>query len=136
MLFRSGGAALQAAIILYKQGKYQEAIKYLDDYSANENIIGPAAYSLKGDCYVNLDTPDYGKAADAFQKAVSESDANPAYTPFFMMKLARVYAAQKNYAEEAKVYEKILAEYPLYGSARNLDVEKLLDRAKLRAEGK
>ncbi len=129
-------AALQAAIILYKQGKYQEAIKYLDDYSANENIIGPAAYSLKGDCYVNLDTPDYGKAADAFQKAVSESDANPAYTPFFMMKLARVYAAQKNYAEEAKVYEKILAEYPLYGSAHNLDVEKLLDRAKLRAEGK
>ncbi len=129
-------AALQAAIILYKQGKYEDALKYLDEYSAKENIIGPAAYSLKGDCYVNLDTPDYGKAVDAFKQAVSESDDNPAYTPFFMMKLARVYAAQKNYAEEAKVYAEILAEYPLYGSAHNLDVEKLLDRAKLRAEGK
>ena len=129
-------AALQAAIILYKEGKYQEAIKYLDDYSAQENIIGPAAYSLKGDCYVNLDTPDYAKAADAFRKAASESDENPAYTPFCLMKLARVYAAQQNYAEEANVYEQILADYPLYGAAHNLDVEKLLDRAKLRAGSK
>lgn len=126
-------AALQAAILLYKEGKYQDAIKYLDSYSAKEAIIGPAAYSLKGDCYVNLETPDYAKAADAFKKAISESDNNPAYTPFFMMKLARVYAAQQNYAEEAKVYQQILTEYPLYGSAHNLDIEKLLDRANLRA---
>lgn len=127
-------AALQSAILLYQDGRYEDALKYVEKYSVKDEIIGAGAKSLKGDCLVNLDRLD--EAVNSFKDAISTSNANPAYTPFFMMKLARVYAAQKNYAEEAKVYEKILAEYPLYGSAHNLDVEKLLDRAKLRAEGK
>lgn len=48
-------AALNAAILLYKDGKYEEAAKYLDKYDATESVIGAAAKSLQGDCYVNLD---------------------------------------------------------------------------------
>ena len=38
-------AKLMAAIGLYNDGKYDEAIKYLKDYSAGDAIIGPAAVS-------------------------------------------------------------------------------------------
>ena len=124
-------AALQSAILLYKDGKYEEALKYADKYSDKDEIIGAGAKSLKGDCLVNLDRPD--EAVKAFNEAVSVSNNNPAYTPFFLMKLARVYAAQGNHEKEAEAYGKIVEDYPLYGQSHNIDVQKLLDRANLQA---
>ena len=127
-------AALQAAAILYEKGEYQKALDYVDKYSAKEDIIGAAAYSLRGDCYVNLDK--LSEAVSAYKDAISQSDDNPAYTPYFMLKLARVYAAQNNHADEADLYKKVLTQYPTYGQANNIDVEKLYDRARLQAEAK
>ena len=124
-------AALQSAILLYQDGKYEDALKYVEKYSVKDEIIGAGAKSLKGDCLVNLDRLD--EAVNAFKDAISTSNANPAYTPFFMMKLARVYAAQGKHNEEAGLYEEIVRDYPLYGQAHNIDVEKLLDRARLQA---
>ena len=51
-----------------------------------------------------------------------------------MMKLARVYRAQANFADEAKLLEEIQKVYPLYGQQHNIDIEKLLDRARLQAK--
>lgn len=122
-------ARLQAAILLYNQGKYQEAINAVKDYSANDAIIGAAAYSLKGDCYVMLDKlPD---AVSAFKDAIDRSDDNSYYTPLFMMKLARVYEAQKNYAEAEKLYQQIIDDFPVYSRDINTSIEKHLERAKL-----
>lgn len=122
-------ARLQAAILLYNQGKYQEAINAVKDYSANDAIIGAAAYSLKGDCYVMLDKlPD---AVSAFKDAIDRSDDNTYYTPLFMMKLARVYEAQKNYAEAEKLYQQIIDDFPVYSRDINTSIEKHLERAKL-----
>ena len=61
-------ANLNAAIILYKEGKYEEAISYLKNYSASESVIGASAKSLEGDCYVNL--KQYPQAIDCFKQAV------------------------------------------------------------------
>ena len=124
-------AGLNAAILLYKNGKYQEAISYLSGYSANESIIGAGAKSLEGDCYVNLE--DYSHALDCFKKAVSLSDDNPAYTPAFMLKEATVLHEMKDYNAEIKVYEEILKEYPNYGMQMGIDIEKYLERAKAMA---
>lgn len=124
-------AALQAAILLYNKGEYQEALNYLNKYSADEAFIGAAAYSLEGDCYVNLDQLD--NAVKAFQQAISQSDDNPAYTPYFMQKLARVYNAQQNYGAELKIYEEIEKKYPLYGDTYGVDIKKYLERARLQA---
>ena len=55
-------AALNAAILLYKDKKYEEAITYLKKYSPNESLIGASSQSLMGDCYVNL--KEYDKAID------------------------------------------------------------------------
>lgn len=125
-------AALQSAILLYQKGDYEKALKYVGEYSVKDDVIGAGAKSLKGDCLVNLDRLD--EAVKAYNEAISQSNNNPAYTPFFIMKLARVYAAQGNHKAEAEAYRQIVTDYPLYGQAHNIDVEKLLDRAKLQAE--
>ncbi len=127
-------AALQAACLLYQKGEYEKALNYLDKFSPTESLIGAAAYSLKGDCYVNLDNLD--KAVSAYKDAISKSDNSALYTPFFMMKLARVYREQKNYSAEAALYQEILNDYPQYGAAYGIDIEKYLNRAKLQAENK
>lgn len=127
-------AALESAILLYQQEEYQKALDYLAKYSAEEEIIGAAAYSLKGDCYVNLDKLE--DAVKCYKDAISQSDENPAYTPYFMLKLARVYAALGNHAEEAALYKAVKTDYPTYGSSNNIDVEKFYERAKLQSEAK
>lgn len=125
-------AALQAAILLFNDGKYEEAAKYINDYDHTETIVGAAAYSLKGDCYVNLDK--LPEAVKAYKDAIKQSDNNTYYTPFFMMKLARVYRAQQDYKAEADIYEEIIKKYPAYGRDNNINLQKYLERARLSAK--
>lgn len=127
-------AALQAAIMLYQKGDYEKALNYVDKFSASESIIGAAAYSLKGDCYVNLDKLD--DAVSAFKSAISKSDKNQYYTPFFMQKLARVYHEQGNFNEETELYRSIIADYPQFADDYGIDMKKYLRRAELAAENK
>ena len=117
-----------AAIGLYNDGKYDEAIKYLKDYSAGDAIIGPAALSLLGDCYVNTDKLD--DAIAAYKKAISKSGDNEYYTPLFMVKLAHIYHEQKKYADEADIYQQIVDKYPAYLQNSYFNIEKDLERAK------
>lgn len=127
-------ANLNAAIILYSQGKYQEALDYVKKYSADENIIGATSKSLEGDCLVNLDKLD--EALACYKAAESKSDENPALTPYFILKQATVYDAQKNYAAAAEAYQTIIDKYPFFGPQLNIDIEKYLERAKAQAGNK
>lgn len=127
-------ARLNAAIILYNNGEYEQALQIVSDYNPKDELIGAAAYSLKGDCQVNLD--DLAGAVDSFKKAIKQSNKNPLYTPLFMQKLARVYAAQGNYNDEAKVYEEILSDYAQYNNQSGVNIEKDLELARLNAQGK
>lgn len=120
-------ANLNAAILLYKQGKYEDALKYLKDYSSSETIIGASAKSLEGDCYVNL--KKYPEAIDCYKQAVKISDNNPHYTPAFLLKEATVLREQKDFKAEAAVYEEIMNDYPNYGAEIGVDLEKYLERA-------
>lgn len=124
-------AKLNAAILLYNQGEYQQALDMVSGYSASDEIIGAAAYSLKGDCLVNLDRLD--EAVSAYKDAVKQSAKNPYYTPLFLGKLARVYGALGNYNEQVKTYQEIIDDYPAYGSAAGVNIEKELELAKLNA---
>ena len=124
-------ASLNAAILLYKDKKYTEALEYLKKYSASETIIGAGAKSLEGDCYANLG--QLAEALDCFKSAVKVSDNNPAYTPAFLLKEATVLREMKDYKAEAAVYDQIIKEYPNYGAQMGIDVKKYLERAKAQA---
>lgn len=121
-------AALQSAILLYDKGEYENALEYLKKYSGKESLIGATAKGLEGDCYVNLDK--YDEALGCFDQAIKISDKNPSLTPYFYMKKANVYNAQKNYKAEAEAYQTIIDEYPSFGPQLNIDFEKYLERAK------
>ena len=75
----------------------------------------------------------YQDAVKAFKEAVKQSDKNPYYTPYFMLKLARVYRALNDFSAEYKIYEEIKKEYPAYAASTNLNIEKYLERARLDA---
>ena len=124
-------AKIEAAIRLYQGGNYEEAVKYLNDASASDEIVAAGIQTLKGDCYVNL--KNYDAALSAYDKDISEADNNSQLTPIILIKEANVYREQKNFAAEAKAYEKILNDYPTYGQAANLDIRKYYERAKASA---
>ena len=118
---------LNAAILLYKKGEYEKALKHLEDYNPSGNLIGPAAMSLKGDCYVNL--KKFDKALAAYDKAISMANGNEAYAPAFMIKKATLLHAQKKYAEEAAIYQEIMDKYPIYDQQNGINAEKYIERA-------
>ena len=120
-------AHLNAAILLYQKGEYEKAAKHLEDYSPNGNLVGPASQSLLGDCYVNL--KKFDKALNAYDKAISLSGDNEAYTPAFMVKKATILHEQKKYAEEAAIYQTIKDKYFAYTQQTGLNVDKYIERA-------
>ena len=120
-------AHLNAAILLYQKGEYEKAAKHLEDYDPAGNLIGPASQSLLGDCYVNLKKLD--KALAAYEKAISLSGDNEAYTPAFMIKKATILHEQKKYAEEADIYQTIKDKYLMYTQMSGFNVDKYLERA-------
>ena len=61
-------AKIEAAIRLYQGGNYEEAVKYLNDASASDEIVAAGIQTLKGDCYVNL--KNYDAALSAYDKAI------------------------------------------------------------------
>ena len=121
-------AALQSAIILYQKGKFEEAVKYLDDASFDENLVAPAAASLKGDCYVNLNNLD--KAISCYDKAIKSSNDNALYAPLFMLKKATVLNEQSKIADALAIYEAIQSKYPTFTRAYDVNIDGLIARAK------
>lgn len=125
----SGGsrAAYMAASGLYRQGKYEEALTYINKFDGDDNAVAALAEGLKGDCYVNLDRLD--DAVKAFDKAIKKADGNDFLTPYFMSKKATVLAAQGNNAEAAKLYEEIETGYPMFGDQIYAESRKLQQQA-------
>lgn len=121
-------AALNSAIILYQQGKYAEALDFLKKYDGKESVIGATAKSLEGDCLVNMDKFD--EALGCYDEAISICEKNPSLAPYFLMKKANIYNAQKNHQKEAETYQVIVDEYPAFGPQMNIDFEKYVERAK------
>ena len=127
-------AAVNAAIILYQQGKYQEAAKHLESYDPEGNMVGPASQSLLGDCYVNLKQND--KALAAFDKAIRLAAGNEYYAPTFMLKKATVLHAMGKYNDEIEIYQTIKDQYPQYAQIYRVNPDKYIERAKALIEEK
>lgn len=125
-------AALSAGESYYNLGKYKEAIKYLEKFSSNDKILEANAKILLGDCYVN--TKQYDKALEVYNKAISQADKNEQIVPRVLFKEANIYNAQKKYKDALGCYEKIESDYPNYTPGNGLGIEAYVERAKAMAE--
>ena len=123
-------AALSAAETLYNSGKYEEAAKYLKDFSTGDKVLAANAQILLGDCYVNL--KKYDEAISAFKYAEKKADKNPQIAPRALLKMAVVYDEQKKYGDALKCYETIKKDYPQFTLGNGLSIDTYLEREKAR----
>ncbi len=108
-----------------RQGKNDEAIKYLKEFSADDLILQARAYSLIGDAY--MEKKDLAQAIDYYKKA-ADYNPNPQFTPSYLLKLALAQETDKKYADAVETYDKFLLEYPDYADIGGIK------RSKARAE--
>lgn len=102
-----------------RQGKYNEAVEALENYSATGSpILDPLVTGLKGDVYSEL--KDYKKAA-GFYKEASDKSANSYTTPLFLKKLGLVYEAQNEFKQAEETYKKIKTDFPESQEAAMID---------------
>lgn len=123
---KSGKLAKAYAGISYAQlGKYEEAIKFLNDFDGGDLMVGPATLGTLGDCYAQLNQLD--KAASTFLKAADKADNNT-LSPVYLKKAGEIFEKQAKYDDAAKAYKKIKDKY--FNSYQAMDIDKYIDRAK------
>ena len=118
-------AKYYAGIIYLKQGKFQDAINYLEKFSSSDEFVGPMAKGGIGDAYLELGQKD--KALDYYLKAADMKD-NDLTTPLYLMRAAFVYEDMGKYDKAVELYEKIQKQHTKSNEAR--DIEKYIEQAK------
>lgn len=115
-------AAQYAGICCIKNGDNDAALSYLEKFKPVKGapgvIVNAQNYGLRGDIYV--DRGDLNKAQDLYRKAVDAAD-NILTTPYYMRKLALVYAALNNVDKAVELCQRIKIEYPSSIEARDID---------------
>ncbi|HEY3430240.1 MAG TPA: tetratricopeptide repeat protein [Cyclobacteriaceae bacterium] len=101
-------AHFYAGVCYLKQGNYDAAILYLSDYSGNDLLVQPRAYSLIGDAYMELQK--YEDAVKYYDKAANYQP-NKFYSPAYLMKAALAYEKLNQNDKAKEAYEKIITEY-------------------------
>jgi predicted negative regulator of RcsB-dependent stress response len=91
-----------------KEGKYDEAISHLKDFTPDDLLIQARAYSLIGDAYMEKNNID---EAISYYKKASEHHPNDSFTPIYLQKLALAYELKKDYANASLAYRTIVNDF-------------------------
>lgn len=95
--------------IYMQQGKFQEAIDYLSNFSSSDIVLQGKAYCLTGDANMELGNTD--AAISAYEKA-SNYEVNEFITPGYLMKLAVAFEKAGNTGGALDAYSRIVDEFP------------------------
>jgi len=98
-----------AGICYLKKGDYEKAIDYLEDFSSDDQIIGPMATMAIGDAYMELKQTD--KAIDYYLEG-ADKKKNEFTTPVILMKAGWAYEEQGKYEKALEIYKRIKTEFP------------------------
>ena len=123
-------AALSAGEALYNEGKYEEAVKYLNKFSSKDAVLDANALVLTGDCYVNL--KKYDEAISAYQKAVRKADGNDQIVPRVLLKEANVFDELKKFDTALECYQTIKKEFPQFRLGNGMDMDAYIAREEAR----
>ena len=125
---RAGNTAKAYAGLCSKNlGNYEDAIKFLQDFDGNDNVIAPAILSALGHCYVDKENPDYSKAAQTFEQAAKAAN-NAQYSPLFLRKAGLAYEAASDQKNALKTYQNIKDNWAETSIAQSID--KYVERVK------
>ena len=101
-------AEFYAGVALLKEGKYDEAIAHLNDFSSSDLLVQARAYALIGDAY--MEKKSYDEAADHYRKA-ADYKPNKYFSPGYLTKLAVAYEQAKQNDKAISTYNEIIEKY-------------------------
>ena len=119
---QSNLAAVYAGVCEYKLGNYDEAISYLNKFSASSVNMEPAAITLVGDCYVAKG--DAKAAVKYFEKAGAIE--NKLTAPRALNKAGIAYESMGEWAKAEKCYQTIKTVY--FDSQLAMEMDKRIER--------
>lgn len=111
-------ARYYAGISYFKLGEYNEAIEYLKDYRARDQILGAMSYGVIGDAYLELGDEDN---AIRYYTRAYRHEPNALTTPVFLFKAAQLNEYIGKYNEAVRLYKRIRDEYQDSEEARNIE---------------
>ena len=91
-----------------KQGKYQLAVFYFEDFKSEDQLVQARAYSLMGDAY--MEQKKYEDAAKYYSKA-ADYKPNKYFTPTYLMKAALAYEKLTQNDKAINAYQRVIDEY-------------------------
>ena len=126
-------ANLYAGLCYAKLDKWQEAVKYFDQFSPKgDMMVSPMAIIAMGDAYANVKQLD--KAVECYQKAVKMADGASelgyitTISRIALLKAGLILMEQKKNDEALKMFETIKEKY--LGAAVQQDIDKYIEYLK------
>ncbi len=102
-------ANLYAGLCNAQLGKWDEAVKYLENYDgADDQMISPAALGALGNAYAHQNQLD--KAVSTLKKAAAEADNN-SLSPTFLIQAGEILESQGKKADALKLYQEVKEKY-------------------------
>jgi tetratricopeptide (TPR) repeat protein len=127
-------ANLYAGLSYANLGKWNEAVKYLDEYDAEgDQMVSPAAEMALGHAYAHVNQLD--KAIDAFNKAADMADSkaadntNVSIAPISRLEAGMLLESQNKKDEALKIYQDIKAKYVTAALVQSGEIDKYIERA-------
>jgi len=107
-----------------KLGDYNNAVKYLKDFSSPVEQLQIRAYGLLGDAYSELNRKE--EAAAEYKKAGTYYDKDDLFSPEYLFRSGYLYESMGKTQDAIAMYQIIKEKYPT--SQRGYDIDKYLAR--------
>ena len=127
-------ANLYVGLCYANLNKWNEAVKYLDEYSpADDAMVSPAAVAALGNAYAHVNQLDKAitnlqKAADMADKEAKD-DANNSLSPTFRLQAGILLESQGKKDDALKTYQDIKKKYVNSGLVQSQEIDKYIERA-------
>jgi len=111
-------ATYQAGTAYMNMQKYEEAIDYLEDFSADDDIIAPVAQGRIGDAFMQLNQPE---AAIGYYEKAFKLSSNEYSTPIYLYKAGIAALDLKQNDKALQYFQRIKDDYSNSDQARTID---------------
>ena len=112
-------AKYMSGIAYLKTGDYENAIKYLSDFSSDDEMLSSIALGNIGDAFVEINQPE--DAYDYYLRAANVRDNNFT-TPYYLFKAGNVAMELEKFEEAEKHFNKIKNEYSKSEEAKSINI--------------
>ncbi|QMU64776.1 MAG: tetratricopeptide repeat protein [Flavobacteriaceae bacterium] len=116
---KAGNLANYYAGLSYLQLKdYKEAINYLENFSANDEMLGAVALGAIGDAFADIDQME--DALYYYEKAATKKD-NEYTAPLFLFKAGTIAMNEKQFGKALDLFTQIKEKYPNSNQGKDID---------------